>query len=77
MVTHWIGPRGRLLRFGWQNRAAAVPGDELTCTGRVSRKYVEGGRGYVECSLEEKNQRGELCAPGSALVSLPFSSELE
>lgn len=77
MLMQWIGPRGRLLRFGWQNRAASVPGDELTCMGRVSRKYVEGGRGYVECTLEERNQRDEVCAPGSALMSLPFSSELK
>lgn len=72
MLMAWMGPQGRLLRFGWQNRAAAVPGDELTCSGRVTRTYSDAERGYVECVLEERNQRGEVCAPGSALVSLPL-----
>ncbi len=75
MLMEWIGPQGRLIRFGWQNRAAAIPGDELTCSGKVTRKYVEGSRGLIECALEERNQRGEICAPGSALVALPFASK--
>ncbi|MBI4538631.1 MAG: acyl dehydratase [Gemmatimonadetes bacterium] len=73
MLQSWIGPRGRLLRFGWQNRALAVPGDVLTCTGRVTKKYDQGQWGYLECVVQERNQRGELCAPGTALVALPLS----
>ncbi len=75
MVQAWIGGRGRLAKFGWQNRRAAVPGDELTCTGVVTRTYVERGSGFVECALEERNQHSELCAPGQALVSLPRLGE--
>lgn len=71
MVLDWSGPAGRLVRFRWQNRRLAVPGDTLTCTGTVTRTYVEDGKGYVECDVEERNQRGEVCAPGHAVVILP------
>ena len=74
MVADWAGPRGRLLSYGWSNRGRAVPGDTLTCTGRVVAKRVEGTQHRVEIELLETNQRGELCAPGKALVSLPSRS---
>jgi acyl dehydratase len=70
-VTDWAGPRARLLGFRWQNRGIAVPGDVLTCTGSVVKTEVRNANGYVECELEERNQKGELCAPGWALVELP------
>ncbi len=71
MVMDWAGPAARLLTFGWSNRARAVPGDTLTCTGRVTAKRAEGGRNLVDLELVEKNQRGEVCAPGKATVALP------
>jgi acyl dehydratase len=70
-ITTWMGPRARIVSFGWSNRGRAVPGDTLTCRGRVTAKRVEGGRQVVDLELEEKNQRGELCAPAKATVALP------
>jgi acyl dehydratase len=70
-VMRWAGPNARLIRFGWQNRRFAVPGDVLTCSGQVKKTYVSEGAGLVECELEERNQDGELCAPGWATVELP------
>jgi hydroxyacyl-ACP dehydratase HTD2-like protein with hotdog domain len=58
------GPDLRVERFGWQNRAPAVPGDELTVSGRVAQ--IDGDR--IELVLEERNQRGELCVKGWATV---------
>jgi hydroxyacyl-ACP dehydratase HTD2-like protein with hotdog domain len=71
MVMDWAGPRARLVRFSWQNRRMALPGDQLTCTGLVTGKYQADGICYVECRLEERNQRGETCAPGTAVIALP------
>jgi acyl dehydratase len=76
MIADWAGPRGRLLSYGWSNRGRAVPGDTLTCTGRVVAKRVDGAQHHVEIELLEANQRGETCAPGHALVSLPSRSAL-
>jgi hydroxyacyl-ACP dehydratase HTD2-like protein with hotdog domain len=71
MITDWAGPRARLVTFGWSNRGRAIPGDTLTCTGRVTAKRVDGGRHLVELEIVETNQRGEVCAPGKATVALP------
>ncbi len=70
-VMEWAGPRARLAGFRFQNRGIAIPGDVLTCTGSVVKAELRDGCGYIECDLEERNQRGELCAPGWACVELP------
>lgn len=70
-IMAWMGRRGRILNFGWSNRGRAIPGDTLTCTGRVTAKRVQDGQHVVELELEERNQRGELCAPAKATVALP------
>jgi len=67
----WKGDPARLVHFGWSNRGRAVPGDTLTCTGRVTGKRVEGDRHLVDLEVVETNQRGEVCAPGKATVTLP------
>ena len=74
LVTDWIGEGGTLERLGWSNRMYANPGDTLTCTGKVTGKYVKDGRSYVELEIVERNQRGEVCAPGTATVTLPSRS---
>jgi len=66
-VMDWVGPRSRVLGFRWQNRGIAIPGDVLTCGGKV----IKAESGVIECELEERNQKGELCAPGWARVELP------
>jgi hydroxyacyl-ACP dehydratase HTD2-like protein with hotdog domain len=76
MITGWAGPRGRLVSFGWSNRARAIPGDTLTCTGRVTAKRVDGERRVVDLEIVETNQRGEVCAPGKATVALPSRSSV-
>lgn len=63
----WAGPEATLRAFGWQNRGISVAGDELVVTGEV----VAVGQGVAELRLEERNQRGELCAPGHATVAWP------
>jgi hydroxyacyl-ACP dehydratase HTD2-like protein with hotdog domain len=72
IVTDWLGPRGRLRSVEWSNRARAIPGDTLTCGGRVARTRVEAGECLVEIDLHEQNQRGEICATGHAVIALPL-----
>jgi acyl dehydratase len=71
LVTDWMGPLGRLVQFSWQNRGPATVGVRLECTGTVRAAYVRDGVGYAELDLEERTSEGQLCAPGSAVVSLP------
>lgn len=67
MVADWAGPHARVTNFRWQNRGIAIAGDTLTCTGKVTS--ADGGA--VECELEERNQKNDLCASGWARVQLP------
>ena len=71
MIGDWMGPLGRVVKFGWSNRGRAIPGDTLTCTGRIVDKRTEGDLGLIDLELMEVNQRGETCAPGTATVALP------
>lgn len=70
-IVNWMGPHGRLVSFGWSNRGRAIPGDTLTCAGRVVAKRAEEERHLVDLELVETNQRGEVCAPAKATVALP------
>lgn len=72
-VLDWAGPGARLRRFRWENRHLAVPGDVLTCTGKVTARRAENGFGVLECELQESNQDGRICAPGWAVVEVPLS----
>ncbi len=71
LMTDWIGREGRLKKIAYQNRARAFPGDTITCKGRVTRTYVEDGENLVDCEIWDERQNGEVCAPGTATVSLP------
>lgn len=64
-VRAWAGPEATVHAFGWQNRSIAVAGDELVVTGEV----LAVSESVAELRLEERNQRGELCAPAHATVA--------
>ena len=69
-LTDWIGGDGRLVAFSVQNRAIALPGQELTFGGIVSSK-CDGG--LVDLDIFCK--RGDdVLMPGTATVALPQRS---
>lgn len=55
---------GRVVRFAWQNRHPAVPGDTLTCDGE--RVAADGPS--VDYELRERNGEGIVCVTASATV---------
>lgn len=71
-VLQWARPGSTLMQFRWENRHFAVPGDVLTCSGRVI--VVEGT--VVTCEMQETNEEGKLCAPAWATVRLPSVGSL-
>ncbi len=71
LVMDWLGGGGTLRKLSWQNRQRAIPGDVLVCRGKVIEKSEESGKRLVRCEIREENQRGEVCAPGEAVVELP------
>ena len=66
-LTDWIGGDGRLVAFSVQNRAIALPGQELSFGGVVTGKRDDG---LVDLDIFCK--RGdEVLMPGTATVALP------
>ena len=54
-----------------QFRNFMVPPDVLMCGGKITRKYIEEGKGFIELDLWLKKDNGANCAPGKGLVRLP------
>lgn len=70
-LTNWMGDDGHLRRATCKIRRHNPEGDALVITGKVTRKFVEGGRHLVEIAQEAHNQDGELSVIGSGIVELP------
>jgi hydroxyacyl-ACP dehydratase HTD2-like protein with hotdog domain len=70
-VLAWAGADAELRALRWENRGIATAGTELTVTGTVTEVRVDDDRQVVAVELEERDQRGALCAPGRAVVASP------
>lgn len=57
MLTDWLGKSGRLTRLDGRFFGMVVPGDQVTCSGRVAKKDAESRR--LQLDLTVTNQRGE------------------
>lgn len=68
-ITDWIGPAGRLLGVSWQNRASALPDEDLEFHGTVTA--VDPASGTVELEVREQAADGRVLMPGTARVILP------
>ncbi len=70
MLTDWLWDRP-LRMFSTRALVIVRPGDSLTCTGRVTRKWVEDEDNLIELEVEAKNQKGEVTHAGKAIARLP------
>jgi 3-methylfumaryl-CoA hydratase len=77
LLTDWLGDNGRILRLEWSNRGPAVPGDVLTCRGRVAKKYRVADKSIVELDIWIEKANGETIVPGRAEVVLASRSPLK
>jgi len=71
-LDDWVGEKGKVHKLSIQFRSFMVPGDILTCGGKIISKYIKGGKGYAELDLWMKNQNNINCVPGKAVVELPM-----
>ncbi len=71
LVTDWIGEQGILRKLRLSYKGMNYPGEAIICRGRVSKKYVEDGEHYVECSLWAENANGEKTVTGMAVAIIP------
>ncbi|MDX2013072.1 MAG: MaoC/PaaZ C-terminal domain-containing protein [Myxococcaceae bacterium] len=76
LVTDWARggqvkkAQARFTRMLW-------PTDTLVCKGRVSDRWGEGGKYFVELDVWAENQKGELVVRGTVLLKVFYSFEDE
>ena len=86
MLTDWIGPFGRIVRFSCQFRGIdharpmktitdPTEGETHFCRGKVTKVYEEGGSALADCDIWVENGKGERTTLGNATVALPKRSD--
>ena len=70
MLTDWIGERGTIRKLSCSFRGAVFPGEDVTCKGIVSEKYVQDNEHYLKCEVWAENPRGEKPVVGEAIISI-------
>ena len=72
MLTNWMGVDGWLKKITVRHNTPAFAGDDVTCRGKITDKYVKDGEHYVELQIQADYTRsGEAGTIGSAMVILP------
>jgi hypothetical protein len=82
LITDWIGEEGTLKKFSCHFRAVDYPrpmetatkpqeGETWWCKGKVTKKYVEDGKHYLDCNIWVENGKGEVTTNGKATIILP------
>jgi acyl dehydratase len=69
-VTDFVGP-ANLRRYKVRFATRVWPGDTITCKGRVTRKYAEGGEQRIDGEVVATTQRGEVAVTGAFTAALP------
>lgn len=69
LVHDWMGPNGRIKKYGCSYRGMDYPNQDITCRGIVRRKYEEGGEKLVDLEIWTENPEGNKTTPGTATVA--------
>ena len=70
LLTGWV-PQTALRSFAVRFASITHLQDELTCTGEVVEKVVEGGEHRVHLALVVHDQANDIKLTGSAIIALP------
>jgi len=71
MLLDWAGKKARLRKLKSRYTGMDVPGNTLTCKGRITDKYIERGGKCVQCEFTVENQEGKVTVKGTAVLVLP------
>lgn len=69
MITDWVGD-GKLRKYKVRFARQVWPGDTVTCKGKITRKYTEGGKNYIEADVFAENQRAEKVITGTIVAEV-------
>lgn len=70
MITDWVGD-GKLRRYKIRFGRQVWPGDTVTCKGKITGKYTEGGKNYLQADVFAENQRAEKVITGTIVAEVP------
>ncbi|MGM9922739.1 MAG: hypothetical protein ACI35R_00645 [Bacillus sp. (in: firmicutes)] len=68
-LTDWCGSTGEIKSIVLRLAVPNYPGDQMTTTGQVTKKYEEEGKRLVEIEFVSKNSLGNH-ASGKAVIAL-------
>ncbi len=71
LLHRFAAPGGRVKRVACSYRGMDVPGKAFSLHGKVTRKYSEGERNFVEVEIWGESEDGQKTTPGSGIVTLP------
>lgn len=71
LLTDWAGQKGFIKKFSVSYHGMSFPGEDITCLGKVTKKYVEGTEHCIECGIWAQNTKGEKTVAGKATLVLP------
>jgi acyl dehydratase len=63
-ITDFVGPEN-VRRYKVRFATRVWPGDTITCKGRVTKKYEEGGERRIDGEVAALNQKGEVAVSGT------------
>jgi len=69
MITDWVGD-GKLRKYKVRFARQVWPGDTVTCKGKITKQYTQGGKNYMEADVFAENQRGEKVITGSIVAEV-------
>ena len=69
MITDWVGD-GKLRKYKVRFARQVWPGDTVTCKGKITRKYTEGGKNSMEAEVFAENQRAEKLITGTIVAEV-------
>jgi acyl dehydratase len=69
-LTDFVGVEN-LRRYKVRFATRVWPGDTITCSGRVTRRYEEGGEKRIDGELFARTQKGETAVSGTFTAALP------
>jgi acyl dehydratase len=72
-LTDWSGPRGTVRKLGMRMQDMNGPGDTITVTGTLIKKYVHEGAHLVDLDILCSNQRGRTTIAWGTMA-LPLRS---
>lgn len=70
-LTDWTGPEGELKEISFRIATPCFPGDTMTKSGKVVKKYTEGDQHLVDVEYEFAVPEGRSCS-GTGTVALPI-----